>query len=144
MRAMAQTSVRYTIPAPAADVWSLVGDVGGATDRWPAVARTEFEGSGIGSVRIIHLVDGSVIRERLEAHDEKARSTRWEILDFSRLPLRELSYTVSVEERGPEACDVAWELDFEVEGDSEEHARTMLEGIFGSIRASILETLELH
>jgi ribosome-associated toxin RatA of RatAB toxin-antitoxin module len=139
---MAHTSVRYTIPAPAADVWSLVGDVEEATDRWPAVARTELEGSGVGSLRTMHLVDGSVIRERLEAHDPKARRTRWEILDFSRLPLRELSYTVSVDDHGPKACDVAWELDFEAEGDSEEHVREMLEGIFGSIRASILESLE--
>ncbi|MEN8159917.1 MAG: SRPBCC family protein [Myxococcota bacterium] len=139
---MSHTSVRYTIPAPAADVWSLVGDVRGATDRWPAVARTELEGSGVGSIRIMHLVDGSVVRERLEAHDPGARRTRWEILNFSKLPLRELHYTVSVQEHGPETCDVAWELDFEPAGGSEEKVREMLEGIFGSIRASILESLE--
>ena len=139
---MAHTSVRHMIPAPAGAVWSLLGDLRVAADSWPAVEWTELEGSGVGSVRTMHLVDGHVVRERLEEHDPAARRYRCEVLSFEQLPLRELHYTVSVQEGGPEQCTVCWELDFEPKGASEERVRGMLEGIYGSIRASILESLE--
>lgn len=141
---MAYTCLHQSIPASAAAVWSVVGDED-AAGRWAAVDHADVEGHGIGARRTVHLVDGTVIRERLEAFDPAGRRTRWEVLSFSRIPLRELHYTVSVAEDGPDACDVAWELDFEPASDaSEERVRGMLEGIFGSIRASILETLELR
>jgi hypothetical protein len=141
---MPHTSVRHTIPASGEAVWSLLGDPRESVNRWPAVARAEFEGAGVGAARTLHLVDGSVVRERLEALDPEARCARWEVLSFSKLPLRELHYTVTVQDHGSAACDVAWELDFEPAGASEEKVRGMLEGIFGSIRASLLETLELN
>jgi hypothetical protein len=140
---MAHTSVRHTIPAPGDEVWSLLGDPRESVNRWPAVASAEFEGAGVGAARTLHLVDGSVVRERLEALDPETRRARWEVLTFSKLPLRELHYTVSVEDHGEKECGVAWELDFEPSGASEERVRGMLEGIFGSIRASILEAMEL-
>lgn len=138
---MAHTSVRQAIPAPAAEVWALLGDLRAAAAHWPAVDHTEFEGSGVGCVRTMHLVDGNVIRDRLEAHDAGARCYRCRVLQFSQLPLRELSYTVSVEESGPGACTVDWEVDFEPAGAPEARVREMLEGIYGSLRASLLESL---
>lgn len=140
---MAHTSVRHTIPAAGDTVWSLLGDPRESVNRWPAVARAEFEGTGVGAARTLHLVDGTVVRERLEALDPEGRRARWEVLSFSKLPLRELHYTVTVQDQGSAACDVTWELDFEAAGAPEEKVRGMLEGIFGSIRASLLETLEL-
>jgi len=137
---MAHTSIRQTIPVPADTVWSLIGDLR-TGDRWPAVLRCELEGKGIGCIRTLHLVDGNAIRERLEEHDDYARKLRWEVLGFSKLPLRELHYTLTVRELGPDDCTVDWDVDFETVGDTEEHVRKMLQGIFGSIRASILENL---
>jgi hypothetical protein len=137
---MAHTSIRQTIPLAADTVWSLVGDLR-TGDQWPAVLRCEIEGEGIGCIRTLHLVDGNAIRERLEARDGDARLLRWEVLEFSKLPLRSLHYTLTVRELGPSDCTVDWYVDFETAGDSEEHVRKMLQGIYGSIRASILENL---
>ena len=137
---MAHTSVRQTIPLPADAVWSLVGDLR-TGDRWPAVLRCEIDGSGVGCTRTLHLVDGSQIRERLEERDDERRRLRWQAVEFSKLPLRALRYTMTVRELGAGDCTVDWDVDFEVAGDSEEHVRRMLQGIFGSIRASILESL---
>jgi hypothetical protein len=89
----------------------------------------------------MHLVDGNVIRDRLESHDAAARCYRCRVLQFSQLPLRELVYTVSVEETGPGACRVDWELDFETAGAPEARVREQLEGIYGWLRASLLESL---
>jgi hypothetical protein len=140
---MAHTSVRQTIPLPADRVWSLIGDLR-TGDRWPAVLRSELAGEGVGCIRTLHLVDGNVIRERLEARDEEARLLRWQVLEFSKLPLRALRYTLTVRELGPDDCTVDWYVDYEVAGDSEEHVRKMLQGIFGSVRASILENLGIR
>lgn len=137
---MAQTSVRQTIPLPAERVWSLVGDLR-TGDRWPAVLASEIAGEGVGCIRSLHLVDGNVIRERLEARDDAERLLSWEVLEFSKLPLRALRYTVTVRELGRHDCTVDWYVDYEPAGDSEEHVRRMLQGIFGSVRASILENL---
>ena len=137
---MAHTSVRQTIPLPADRVWSLLDDLR-TGERWPAVVGCEIEGEGIGCVRSLHLVDGNVIRERLEARDETKRLLRWQVLEFSKLPLCALEYTVTVRPLGADDCTVDWYVDYEPAGDSEEHVRKMLQGIFGSIRASILENL---
>ena len=137
---MAHTSIRQTIPLPPERVWSLLGDLR-TGDRWPAVLACEIAGEGVGCIRSLHLVDGNVIRERLEARDDAERRLSWEALEFSKLPLRALRYTVTVRGLGADGCTVDWYVDYEPAGDSEEHVRRMLQGIFGSIRASILENL---
>ena len=137
---MAHTSVRQSIPLAADTVWSLLGDLR-TGERWPAVLHCELDGEGVGCIRTLRLVDGSLVRERLAARDEGARMLRWEALEFSKLPLRELRYTVTVRAQGLGESTVDWDLDFEPAGETEEQVRRMLQGIFGSIRASILENL---
>lgn len=137
---MAHTSVRQSIPLSADRVWSLLGDLR-TGDRWPAVLACEIAGDGVGCVRSLHLVDGNVIRERLEMRDDAKRTLCWEALEYSKLPVSALRYTVTVRPLGREDCTVDWDVDYEPSGDSEEHVRRMLQGIFGSIRASILENL---
>ena len=137
---MAHTSVRQSIPLAADAVCSLIGYLR-TGERWPAVLRCELEGVGVGCIRTLHLVDGSVVRERLEARDEGARRLRWEVLEFSKMPLCELHYTVTVRPLGLGESTVDWDLEFEPAGESEERVRRMLQGIYGSIRASILENL---
>ena len=139
---MAHAIVRQEIPAPAGTVWSMLGDLRAGPERWPAVAWIELEGAGVGCLRTLHLVDGHVIRERLESHDPIGRRYRCEVLSAPELPLRELHYTVTVEERSTRACTVEWALDFEPADAPEERVRGMLEGIYGSLRATILESLE--
>jgi hypothetical protein len=57
------------------EVWSLIGDFGGA---WhPMIARVGVTGAGIGQLRTIHTLDGREIVERLEAIDNVKRSFRY-------------------------------------------------------------------
>jgi hypothetical protein len=57
------------------EVWSLIGDFGGA---WhPLTARVGVTGTGIGQLRTIETVDGREIVERLEAVDNAKRSFRY-------------------------------------------------------------------
>jgi hypothetical protein len=57
------------------EVWSLIGDFGGA---WhPLTARVGVTGTGIGQLRTIETVDGREIVERLEAIDNGERRFRY-------------------------------------------------------------------
>jgi hypothetical protein len=104
---MARVNVKHDIAAPAAAVWAAIGDLASAR-RWPAVARCEIEGRGVGCVRTLHLVDGAIIHERVEAHDDAARSYRSEVFTLGHLPVKEYHYTVTVSEAGPDRSVVDW------------------------------------
>jgi hypothetical protein len=57
------------------EVWSVIGDFGGA---WhPLTARVGVTGTGIGQLRTIETVDGREIVERLEAIDNAERCFRY-------------------------------------------------------------------
>ena len=57
------------------EVWSLIGEFGGA---WhPLVAKVSVTGAGIGQLRTIETLDGKEIVERLEAFDNAKRSLRY-------------------------------------------------------------------
>ncbi len=137
---MTQLSLHEIVPAPAAAVWGMLGDLDRAR-QWPAVDRCQVEGAGIGCVRTMHLIDGAVIRERLEAHDDDTRSYRCEVLEMAHLPLKELRYTVTVREGGLEKCTVDWDVEFQASGAPEDRVRRMLEGIYTSSTASMLEEI---
>jgi hypothetical protein len=57
------------------EVWSLIGQFGGA---WhPLTARVRLTGTGIGQLRTIRTLDGQQIVERLEAIDDAKRILRY-------------------------------------------------------------------
>src|SRR6185437_14897239 len=57
------------------DVWSLVGQFGGA---WhPLTARVNLTGAGIGQLRTIQTIDGQQMVERLEGIDNAKRFFRY-------------------------------------------------------------------
>jgi hypothetical protein len=73
------------------DVWSVVGDFGGA---WhPLVARVDVIGTGVGQLRTIEMLDGKEIVERLEAIDNARRSYRYAHIAGMHVP----HYTGTVE-----------------------------------------------
>jgi Polyketide cyclase / dehydrase and lipid transport/Domain of unknown function (DUF4331) len=57
------------------DVWSLIGEFGGAW--YPLNARVNLTGAGIGQLRTILTLDGQQIVERLEAIDDTKRFFRY-------------------------------------------------------------------
>jgi len=138
---MARVRVREEIAAPAGAVWAAVGDLERAGD-WPAVETCKLEGSGVGCVRTLHLVDGAVIHERVEAHDDEARSYRAEVFTLGHMPVKDYRYTVSISEAGPDRCVIDWLATFEPAGVSEERACHMIEGLYTASTSTIREELE--
>ena len=126
---MARVSMSEEINAPAARVWELIGGFNDLPDWHPAVARSEVDGEGVGSVRTLTLGDGAVIRERLDAHDDAGRSCSYTITE-SPLPVANYQATIRVAEGGPDSCTIHWSSSFEAAGAPEAEAVELIEGIY--------------
>lgn len=136
---MEQLRVREEIAAPAGMVWEILSDSDRLAERWNAVESCELEGEGIGGVRTLRFVGGDELRERLEARDDAARWIRWEILDPTTIPVKDLHYEVRVPELDRERCAVEWTATFELAGAPAERAASMLRGICLGITHTVQE-----
>jgi hypothetical protein len=101
------------IPASADVVWETVGDFGAIDDYVPPITNAELSGVGVGAERTLTLVDGAQVVERLEAHDDAARTLRYSIVDGP-LPVTNYEGTMSVEALDDSSCEVTWGSDFDV------------------------------
>lgn len=135
---MANVEVQEHVNATAAAVWELVRDFGDVS-RWSAgITSCELDGEGVGAVRTIKL-GGMVIRERLEAFDEAARSFSYSIVDGP-LPLAGyLSTFVVADAEG--GAQITWSSGFEPAGMAEADATALVEGIYRQGIAGIRKAL---
>lgn len=73
------------IAAPPRRVWEIVRRFDGMADWHPGIAKASMDGdrdpSAVGATRTQVLADGNVVRARLAALDEGARSITYEIVD---------------------------------------------------------------
>jgi hypothetical protein len=89
------------------EVWSLIGDFGGA---WhPLTARVGVTGTGIGQLRTIGTLDGREIVERLEAIDNGRRSLRY--TSIAGMPVSHYTGTLEVKPNGSGSV-VDWRAQF--------------------------------
>jgi len=89
------------------EVWSLIGDFGGA---WhPLDARISVTGTGIGQLRIIKTLDGREIVERLEATDNVTRCFRY--ANVAGMPVSHYTGMLEVKPNGSGSV-VAWRVQF--------------------------------
>jgi hypothetical protein len=78
------------------EVWSLIGQFGGA---WhPLTARVRLTGAGIGQLRTIQTLDGQEIVERLEAIDDAKRFFRY--TNIAGMPVSHYTGTLEVKPKG--------------------------------------------
>jgi hypothetical protein len=89
------------------DVWSLIGQFGGA---WhPLTARVRLTGTGIGQLRTIQTLDGQEIVERLEAIDDAKRFFRY--TNIAGMPVSHYTGTLEVTPKDT-GCVVHWRVQF--------------------------------
>ena len=95
------------LAAPPAEVWAVIGPFDG---MWhPLIADIRTIGIGIGMLRHINTIDGKVIVERLEAHDESEGTTRYSLI--SGMPATRYRGNPQRPAEGQRlGCDVASEL----------------------------------
>ena len=139
---MAQVTVQEEVAASASAVWEILSDFGRMTERLSAIESCELEGEGIGCVRTLRFVGGDLIRERLEAFDDAARSFRFVVLGPEILPVKDCYSSLTVSEIGADRCRVEWTATFEPVGVSTERAGSMLRGVYLGITHTLQELLD--
>jgi carbon monoxide dehydrogenase subunit G len=108
---VAEFNVDHEFAASADEVWALLGDFGAMASWAPGIEDHSNEGEGIGMVRRLVMAGGVEVRERLEAHDDAARSFSYSILGGA-MPVQNYLGTVTVTptEGG---CRVDWGATFD-------------------------------
>jgi len=134
------TAVRETISLSSSptEIWSVIGDFD-SFDSWhPVVATSETVQDGTAKVRHLTLGDGSKIVERLDSHDDDARSYIYTILDSGPLPVRNYQSTLEVSGDGS-VSTVTWSSEFEPHEASEADAQAAISGVYTAGFAALIE-----
>src|SRR5262249_44693068 len=109
------------VAATADEVWSLIGDFGGA---WhPLTARVGVTGTGLGQLRTIETVDGREIVERLEAIDNAKRAIRY--TNIAGMPVAHYTGTLEVKPHGSGSV-VDWRTQFVAAHATDRAAKAMV------------------
>jgi hypothetical protein len=124
---MATAAASVDIPAPASEVWQLIGGYGSLPDWLPYIPMSELHEGG----RVRHLAnpDGGVIVERLMAFDEAGRSYSYHILQ-SPFPQTDYLSTLRVRETGERKSRVEWSGEFKPVGVSDAEISKLFQGIY--------------
>jgi hypothetical protein len=107
------------------EVWSLIGQFGGA---WhPLTARVRLTGTGIGQLRTIQTLDGREIVERLEAIDDAKRFLRY--TNIAGMPVSH--YTGTLEVKPKDGGSVAdWRAQFLATNATDRAMKVMVSTLF--------------
>ena len=113
---MSEVSMKQHFAVPASQIWQLVGNFQAIPDWHPWVTKSQPEEGG--SVRKMTMPDGSVIEEKLQHHDENARTYSY-VMTKGEVPFSGYSATIKIiEDEDGKGCTVEWSSAFEAQGDS--------------------------
>jgi hypothetical protein len=120
---------------PAAEVWTVVGDLSSLVPGGGAIERVELDGSGGGATRTYHLGGGVRIVERIEEYDPANYYYVYRILDTGPLPCTQYLGLAQVTPAGP-ASLLSWSAMANPLGDDTDALRAMLDAnLAGALQA---------
>ena len=143
---MPETMSSTVVPAGADAVWRVVRDFDGLPAWVPAISASELEGGAasdqLGAVRKLTLGDGGIVRERLVALDDRARTLTYAILE-SPFPVQDYRATVHVVPvTSTGESFVSWSVLFDCEpGEAERLSAFFRRDVFGGGLEGLVEYL---
>lgn len=140
---VATTEVSAVLDAPVEDVWAVLGDFGTMPNYLTRVVNCRLESEEaarppVGAVRVVGLQGGTVVRERLLAHDEVLRKVTYEIVGASRYPVR--TYRAAAQAwpiTSTRQTFVRWTVDFDAEAADEPTTREMIVATYDAILSDL-------
>jgi len=115
------------VAATPEEVWSLIGDFGGA---WhPLTARISVTGAGVGQLRTIETLDGREIVERLEAIDNVTRSYRYS--SIAGMPASHFTGMLEVKPNARGSV-VEWHTQFVADHQTDRAAKVLVSTLLGT------------
>ena len=127
--------------ASADEVWAVVREFGRLDEWLPPVETCVADREGIGALRTLTLADGAVIVERLDAHDDGARTLTYSMTDAGPMPLVDYVSTIAISENADGTATMNWSGSFGVSGADEAEVVGSIEGLYHSGLDSVAEKL---
>lgn len=131
-------NVTKTVAAPSDKVWSAIRSIGGL-DRWfPIIETCRVEGAGVGTVRILGLVGGGEMRDRIIEISDADRRLRYDRYE-SPIPVEEYLGAVEVLGAPGNSSKVSWTVRMVTSPAKEELLQDVLASVFktNSLTAAI-------
>ena len=129
-----------TIGAPVEAIWQLISDFGAGAKYLVMVADCIVQGAGIGALRTLSYLDGSVIVERLETLDEAAWCVAYTLL--SDTPFGSCLTTIALRALSPDQSELNWTADFQPTSLPADEAMSLMEGMLAANCQALKQLLE--
>lgn len=123
-------SMKAQINASVEEVWQIISDFNSLPKFLEAAVKSELEGEGVGTIRIITLPDGAILKERLESIDNEAKTLEYSITEGP-LPVENYLSKIKLTPVG-DKCEIEWSSQFSAAGVDDEEAKTIISGIYQS------------
>ena len=125
-----------TINANCSDVWIFAGGFETIDNMLKKITNIQTDGNTVGSIRVLTLEDGAVIKERLETLESSSYSY---VFIEHPLPVTKYRATISVSDDTDGKCNFNWKGEFVAKAVSDAEAMGIFEGIYESGIAEIMK-----
>jgi len=129
-----------TIDAPADAVWQMISDFEAGAKYLAMVTHCVVQGQGIGALRTLTYLDGSVILERLETVDPSTHRLAYTLL--SDTPFGSCLTTMALRALGPDTAEVTWTASFQRTSLPTNEAMSLMEGMLADNCQTLKQLLE--
>lgn len=129
-----------TIHASVDAIWRVIGDFGTGAEYISMVRHCSVQGAGIGAVRTLTYLDGSVILERLEMVDEAAHCLSFTLL--SDTPFGSCLTTMALRALSLDRAELHWAADFQPTSFPPNEAAELMEGMLAASCQALKQLLE--
>ena len=123
-----------TIHAPVDTIWQVISDFGAGANYLAMVTNCNVQGNGVGALRTLTYMDGSVILERLEMIDEATHSLAYILL--SDTSFGDCLTTMQLRTLDSNRTELTWTADFQPTSLPPNEVIALMEGMLvGNCRA---------
>lgn len=137
---MLHAAQTITIHAPVDAIWQIISDFGLGSLYLALVTHCTVQGKGIGALRTLTYMDGSVIVERLDSVDDVAHSLSYALV--SDTPFGSCLLSMTLSDLNPDQSELTWSASFQPIAIPADEAIALMEGMLVANCQALKQLLE--
>ena len=138
---MGEFSIEGDIEISGDALWAVIRNFGDVS--WiPGDPKPEWEGEGVGMVRIVRVPPLPIAKERLDAIDEEARAVHYTVIEGNPMPVRDYHASMRAVDLGGGRSRLVWSSAWEPDGVTEEEAREKVGQLYAGVLGFAKKNLE--
>ena len=128
------------INAPIDVIWQVISDFGAGARYLVMVTHCTMQGNGVGALRILTYVDGSVILERLETVDQAMHCLSYRLLNDT--PFGNCLTTMALRALTADQSEVNWSANFQPTSLPADEALSLMQGMLAENCQALKQLME--